>query len=95
MSELRQVSFHGAHIIVTDDQLVALRPVCEAMGLDYPSQYKRLQRTSWATVVMMTTVGADGKSREMPPRRRVGGRLKWDVRQLDAYAAGRRWRRPA
>lgn len=32
---------------------------------------------------------------EMPPRRRVGGRLKWDVRQLDAYAAGRRWRRPA
>ena len=33
---------------------------------------------------------------ELPPRRRVGGRLKWDVRQLDAYAEGRRrWRRAA
>ena len=65
MSELRQVPFHGTHIIVTDDQLVALRPVCEAMGLDFDGQRKRLRRTSWATAVIMTAVGADGKSREM------------------------------
>ncbi|MGX0781633.1 antirepressor protein [Dermabacter hominis] len=35
------------------------------MGLDFSSQRKRLDRTPWAVVVMMTTVGADGKDREM------------------------------
>lgn len=44
---------------------VALRPVCEALGLDYASQFKRVQNQPWATVVIMTTVAADGKTREM------------------------------
>lgn len=44
---------------------VALRPVCEALGLDVHSQRHRLQRQSWATEVMMTSVAADGKVREM------------------------------
>lgn len=65
MSELRQVPFHGTHIIVTDDQLVALRPVCEAMGLDHSGQRQRLQRMSWAVGGMTPTTGADGKTYEM------------------------------
>lgn len=44
---------------------VALRPVCEALDLDYASQFKRVQNQPWATVVMMTTVAADSKMREM------------------------------
>ena len=44
---------------------IALRPVCEALDLDYASQFKRVQHQPWATVVMMTTVAADGKTREM------------------------------
>lgn len=65
MSELRQVPFHGTRIIVTDDQLVALRPVCEAMGLDHSGQRQRLQRMSWAVGGMTPTTGADGKTYEM------------------------------
>lgn len=63
--ELQRIPFHGTNIIVTADQQVALKPVCEAMGLDHSAQYRRLTRKSWATVAMTTTVGADGKSREM------------------------------
>ena len=48
-----------------DGAYVALRPVCEALGLDVHSQRHRLQRQSWATEVMMTSVAADGKVREM------------------------------
>ena len=48
-----------------DGAHVALRPVCEALELDYASQFKRVQHQPWATVVMMTTVAADGKTREM------------------------------
>ena len=66
--QLQSIPFHGTTISAAQDGdtiRVALRPACDAMGLDFSSQRKRLERTSWATVVMMTTVGADGKDREM------------------------------
>ena len=44
---------------------VALNPLCENLGLDFGSQLKRLKRQPWATMVIMTTVGADGRRREM------------------------------
>lgn len=44
---------------------VALRPVCDSLGLDVHSQRHRLQRQSWAVEVMMTSTGADGKTYEM------------------------------
>ena len=66
MKELTRVPFHDTTIYTTaDGTYVALRPVCEALGLDYASQFKRVQHQSWATVVVMTTVAADGKMREM------------------------------
>ena len=66
--QLQSIPFHGTTISAAQDGgtiRVALRPACDAMGLDFSSQRKRLERTPWATVVMMTTVGADGKDREM------------------------------
>lgn len=66
--QLQAIPFHGTTISAAKDGdtvRVALRPACDAMGLDFSSQRKRLERTSWATVVIMTTVGADGKDREM------------------------------
>lgn len=45
--------------------MVSLRHACEAIGIDFSNQVRRLKGWSWATVVMSTTVGADGKSREM------------------------------
>lgn len=48
-----------------DGQQVALKPACEAIGLDYSAQYRRLLRQPWATVAVMATVAEDGKVREM------------------------------
>lgn len=45
--------------------MVALRPMCDAIGLDYLRQLQKLKAKSWATVSLMPTVGADGKPREM------------------------------
>lgn len=66
MKELTQVPFHDTTIYTTADGAhVALRPVCDSLELDYASQFKRVQHQPWATVVMMTTVAADGKTRDM------------------------------
>ncbi|MDU4923647.1 phage antirepressor N-terminal domain-containing protein [Dermabacter sp.] len=66
--QLQAIPFHGTTISAAKDGdtvRVALRPACEAMGLDFSSQRKRLDRTPWAVVVMMTTTGSDGKTYEM------------------------------
>lgn len=74
--ELVPVSIPGAYFpIQTDGQgLAALRPMAEALGLDYSSQLAKLRKKSWATMANFTTVGADGKTREMVgvDRRTVG-----------------------
>ena len=48
-----------------DGTHVALRPVCETLGLDADSQLQRIKRQPWATTVIMTGVAADGKTYEM------------------------------
>lgn len=68
-NDIQTIWFHGQQLITqradSGDYFVALKPVCEGMGIDFSSQRKRLQQQAWATVVMMTTVGADGKNRNM------------------------------
>lgn len=44
---------------------VALKPICENMGIDFNGQYQRLKRVEWTTMCMTHTVGADGKIRDM------------------------------
>lgn len=44
---------------------VAVRPICDALGIDSKSQRAKLHGKNWATGVIITSVGADGKSREM------------------------------
>lgn len=68
---LTAIPFHDQTILAQQDGNgtvhVALKPLCDNMDIDYSSQLKRLKRQEWATVVMMTTVGADGKNRDMTP----------------------------
>ncbi len=68
-SSLIETPFHTQTISAQQDNqgtvLVALKPVCENLGLDYSAQYRRLQRQDWAVVAMMATTGADGKTYEM------------------------------
>ena len=45
---------------------VALRPVCEALDLDFSAQSRRLLRQPWTcTVIMPVQVPGDDQSREM------------------------------
>ena len=62
------VRVNNVDIIATnDEQLVAIRPICAALGVDVDSQRKRIERDEilGPTAVMMTVVAADRKEREM------------------------------
>lgn len=66
MTEIIRVPFHGTSIVANaDGTQIAIRPICDSIGLAYGAQRNRLQRQPWATVSMMNTVGADGKQRGM------------------------------
>lgn len=63
-----RIPFHGSMLVaqrIDGEPAVAVKPICENIGVDFNSQLKRLKKAPWATVVIMTTVGADGKNREM------------------------------
>ena len=70
MTDLIQVPFQGATIacaIIDGRAFVALRPLCDAMELDWANQMRVVKRDPVlaSIVVDLTTVGADGKRREM------------------------------
>lgn len=54
-------------VIENGEKYVPIRPICEALGIDFSVQLKKLKEHPifGSTVVMNTTVGADGKEREM------------------------------
>lgn len=69
-NQIVHVPFNGQTIDAALDEksgawLVALRPICENVGVAFNAQYERLNRQPWATIRMTRTVGADGKQREM------------------------------
>jgi hypothetical protein len=69
-AELVPVEVPGASarlqaVHVDGHAFVALRPLCDSLGIDADAQAKRLKRTSWATTSIMTVVAADGKPRQM------------------------------
>lgn len=67
---LATVNFHGnpLTVITTEDgqHLVAMRPICDAIGLQWESQYNRIRRNDVlaSTISVMNMVAADGKNRE-------------------------------
>lgn len=68
MTSLVEIPFHDTKLVAEANDgnpLVALRPACEAIGLDYSRQLKKLKAKSWAVVALKATTGADGKTYEM------------------------------
>lgn len=68
MSELIRIPFHGTEVLTVEVDgrpHVVLRPAIEALGLDYRTQYRKLQEKSWAVMGMAPTTGADGKTYQM------------------------------
>lgn len=69
-SSIQTVSFHGQQLAVIPQQeklFVAIKPICENIGLAWGSQYNRLQRDEVlsSTVSIMKTVAEDDKTREL------------------------------
>lgn len=54
-------------VSTSDEQLVAIKPICEALGIDYKVQWQKIRDDEDLSSVMVlsTTTGADGKSYEM------------------------------
>lgn len=62
------VRVNNVDIVATsDEQLIPIKPICEALGIDVDSQRKKIQEDEdlGSTAVLSTAVGADGKDREM------------------------------
>ncbi|MEY4909477.1 MAG: hypothetical protein RL260_3195, partial [Pseudomonadota bacterium] len=70
IASVQTIPFHGlslSAILVSGAPYVAIRPICEALGIDEASQRKRIRRDPElkATAVIMTSVAEDGKRRRM------------------------------
>ena len=70
MTNVQTIQFHNQQIVTLEANgtyYVAMKPICENLGLDWAGQYRRIQRDEVlnSTVVMTTTVAEDGKAREM------------------------------
>lgn len=60
---------NGSKILVIEggEKLVPIKPICEALGVDFANQKVKIESDEilGSTVVLSTTVAADGKQREM------------------------------
>lgn len=62
------VRFHGDTVVMVEHNnqpLVAMKPVVENMGLNWQTQYRKLNEKFGSVVVIMTTTAGDGKKYEM------------------------------
>lgn len=71
-TQLSTVDFHGHALTVitgpAGEHLVAMRPICEAIGLGWQSQYNRIQRhpvLSTSVFIMNTQMPGDDQQREI------------------------------
>ncbi|WP_137655863.1 phage antirepressor KilAC domain-containing protein [Bifidobacterium moukalabense] len=68
-NDIVEVPFNGSVMLAqkSDDGEIyaALKPICGNIGIAFNGQRERLNRTPWATVRIIRTVGADGKPRDM------------------------------
>lgn len=62
------VPFHGVDLYVVNhngEPYTPMRPIIDGMGMDWASQFTKLKQRFKSTVVEITMVAADGKSRSM------------------------------
>lgn len=62
------VPFHGTDVQsveVGGEPYVVFRPLVESIGLDYPTQFTKLKKKSWATIGVLPSVGSNGSYRNM------------------------------
>lgn len=62
------VPFHGSELYVVNhngEPYTPMKPIIDGMGMDWASQFTKLKQRFKSTVVEITMVAADGKSRSM------------------------------
>ncbi|WP_278650990.1 phage antirepressor N-terminal domain-containing protein, partial [Rodentibacter pneumotropicus] len=69
-TQLSTIQFHSQSLVTFEQDgiyYVAMRPICENIGLDWAAQYSRIKRDEVlnSTVVIITMVAEDSKNREM------------------------------
>ena len=67
MKTIAKINNIEINIIDDAEKLVPIKPICEALGIDFSVQLKKIKDDDFlsSTVVLSTTVGGDGKKREM------------------------------
>lgn len=73
--------FHGSALYVVNhngEPYTPMKPIVEGMGMDWKTQFRKISQRFKSTVVEMTMVAADGKSRQMVclPLRKLAGWLQ-------------------
>ena len=64
MSNIQMINFNNQQLLTVEKdgiKYVAVKPICENLGLDWSSQKKRIERDDVlnSTMVIMTTVAED------------------------------------
>lgn len=82
MNEITRIPFHENEIVVIEKdgkKFVAMTPIVKAIGLDWPSQKRNIDKDPvlCSVKVVMTSTGADGKKYDMvcPPMEYLNGWL--------------------
>ena len=60
-------TINNVDIVVTDDNFVPIKPICEALGVAYERQFSKLKEDEdfSSVITLRVTAGADGKQYEM------------------------------
>lgn len=58
---------NGINIVELEDSMIPVKPICEALGVDYSTQHQRIKNDEDLSQLsrLAYTVGADNKNREM------------------------------
>ena len=67
MKTIAEINGSKILLIENGDKLVPIKPICQALGVAFQSQYEKLKNDEIlsSTVTLSMTVGADKKDREM------------------------------
>ena len=69
-NNIQTIDFNGQELLTIEKDGIhyaAVKPICENIGLNWDSQFRRIKRDDVlnSTVAMMAIVAEDGKNREM------------------------------
>ena len=67
MNETKVATINNVAIVVTGEELIPIKPICEALGIAYEPQFTKLKEDDFlsSVITLSVTTGADGKEYKM------------------------------